>query len=1053
MKKITESAIEELAIKLLQNQGYDYMFGPDIAPDGAIAERLAYSEVILKGRLEHAIRILNPTIPRDSRAQVIRELDGLHSPDMIYNNEKFHNFLVNGIDVEFQKDGVLRGDKVWLIDFSEPKNNEFLIVNQFTVIENNHNKRPDIVLFINGLPLVVIELKNPADEKATVKSAYKQIETYKAMIPGLFNFNALNIISDGLEARVGSLSAGFQRYSAWKSRDGSQEESGLVSQLEVLVEGLLNKGTLLNLIKHFTVFEKSREEDPETGQISVSNIKKIAAYHQYYAVNKAVTSTIEAANPGGSRKGGVIWHTQGSGKSLSMVFYTGKLVLTLDNPTIVVITDRNDLDDQLFDTFANCKQLLRQVPVQAESRLDLRDKLQVVSGGIVFTTIQKFSPEEGESLYPLLSDRRNIVVIADEAHRSQYGFQAREIDIKDKEGNIIGKQTQYGFAKYVRDALPNATFIGFSGTPIEFTDRNTPAVFGNYIDIYDIHQAEQDDFTVKIYYESRLAVVDLPEKGKKLIRDLDEELEKEDLTATQQAKAKWTKLEAIIGSEARIKTIVSDMLDHYEQRRKVFAGKAMFVAISRRVADKVFSEIISRNPSWYNEDLKKGKVKVVMTAASSEGPELARHHMSKQQRRQIATRFKDPEDELNIVIVCDMWLTGFDVPCLHTMYIDKPMKGHTLMQAIARVNRVYLDKPGGLIVDYVGFAAELKKAMQVYSGSGGKGSPINMQQEAVDLMLEKLEVVQQFYQGFDYKRYFPADTAEKLSIILQAEEHILAQENGKTRYLNVIAVLSKVFALAIPHPEALRIKEEVSFFQAVKARLVKFEPEVNGRSSDEIDTAIREVIDAAIVSDRVVDIFQAAGLKKPEISILSDEFLAEVQGMKRKNLAFELLKKLLNEEINARVRQNVVQSKKLMEIMEEAIRRYKNKLITAAEVIEELIKLAKQIKQEDLRVEEMGLSMEELAFYDALANNESARNVMGDEKLRDLAIVLVDRIRKNASIDWNLKENVRAKLKVMVKRLLRKYGYPPDKQAIATETVLQQAKLFTEKWLNTENEG
>ncbi|KQC08028.1 MAG: DEAD/DEAH box helicase [Candidatus Cloacimonas sp. SDB] len=1051
MKKITESAIEELAIQLLQGQKYDYIFGPDIAPDGLIAERSAYSDVILRDRLAHAVKILNPAIPADSRLQAMRELENIHSPDLLYNNEKFHNFLVNGVDVVFQKDGDLRGDKVWLIDFNEPEKNEFLIVNQFTVIENNNNKRPDLVLFINGLPLVIIELKNPTDERATIRSAFNQIETYKAMIPVLFTYNALNIISDGLEARVGSLSAGFQRFTTWKSKDGSREESGNISQLEVLVEGLLNKRTLLDIIKHFTVFEKSREEDAETGQISVSNLKKVAAYHQYYAVNKAVTSTIKAANPGGSRKGGVIWHTQGSGKSLSMVFYTGKLVLALDNPTIVVITDRNDLDDQLFDTFANCKQLLRQVPVQAESRLNLREKLQVASGGIVFTTIHKFSPEEGESFYPLLSDRRNIIVIADEAHRSQYGFQAREVDIKDEAGKIIGKQTQYGFAKYVRDALPNATFIGFSGTPIEFTDRNTPAVFGNYIDIYDIHQAEQDDFTVKIYYESRLAVVELPEQGKKLIKDLDEELDKEDLTITQQAKAKWTKLEAIIGSNARIKTIVTDMLGHYEQRQKVFAGKAMFVAISRRVADKVFAEIIARNPSWYDPVLKKGKIKVVMTAASSEGPKLARHHMTKQQRRQIAARFKDPEDELKMVIVCDMWLTGFDVPCLHTMYIDKPMKGHTLMQAIARVNRVYLDKPGGLIVDYIGFAAELKKAMQVYSGSGGKGSPVNMQQQAVELMLEKLEVAQQFYQGFDYRNYFTAHTAEKLSIILQAEEHILSLDNGKTRYLNVIAALSKVFALAIPHPEALRIKEEVSFFQAVKARLVKFEPEVNGRSSDEIDTAIREVIDTAIVSDRVVDIFQAAGLEKPEISILSDEFLAEVQGMKRKNLAFELLKKLLGEEIQARQRKNVIQSKKLMEMLDEAIRRYKNKLITAAEVIEELIKLAQQIKQEDQRVEEMGLSMEELAFYDALANNESARNVMGDEKLRDLAAILVERIRKNASIDWNLKESVRARLKVMIKRLLRKYGYPPDKQAIATETVLQQAKLFTEEWLNSDN--
>ncbi len=1051
MKKITESKIEEFAIELLKDQGFDYLFGPDISPDGSHPERSSYSDVILLNRLKRVINTLNPSIPADAKTQAIRELQSIHSSDIIYNNEKFHNFLVNGIDIEYQKDGIMRGDKVWLIDFKNPLNNEFLVVNQFTVIENNINKRPDILLFVNGLPLVVIELKNPADEKATIKTAFKQIETYKAMIPGLFTFNAINVISDGLEARAGSLSAGYQRFSPWKSIDGTIEASSIISQMEILIAGLLNKHTLLDIIRHFTVFEKTRDVDIKTGQITITPIKKVAAYHQYYAINKAIDSTLIAAGKQGSQKGGVIWHTQGSGKSLSMVFYAGKLVLALNNPTIVVITDRNDLDEQLFDTFSNCKQLLRQVPVKASNRLDLRKKLKRSSGGVVFTTIQKFSPENREAIYPLLSDRKNIVVIADEAHRSQYGFRAKEIDVKDENGNIIGKQTSYGFAKYVRDALPNATFIGFSGTPIELTDRNTSAVFGNYIDIYDIHQAEEDDFTVKIYYESRLATVDLPEEGRELIKELDRELEAEDLTLTQQAKAKWTKLEAIVGSDARVRTVVSDMLDHFSERHKVFAGKAMFVSASRRIANKIFEEIIRLHPSWHVPDLKKGKIKVVMTAASSEGPKIARHHMSKDQRRQIANRFKDPDDELKIVIVCDMWLTGFDVPCLHTMYIDKPMKGHTLMQAIARVNRVYLDKPGGLIVDYIGFASDLKKAMAIYAQSGGKGSPVNMQQQAVDLMLEKLEVVQQFYQGFDYKRYFNADISEKLSIILQAEEHILSLEDGKSRYINETTILSKVFALAIPHPSALAIKEEVSFFQAVKSRLVKFERTGKGRTSEEIETAIRQVIDQAIVSDKVIDIFQAAGLEKPELSILSDEFLEEVRGMKRKNLAFELLKKLLNEEIHSRLKKNVIQSKKLMEMLDQAIRKYKNNLLTAAEVIDELIKLAKQIKKDDSRGEDLGLSFEELAFYDALADNESAKELMGDEKLKELAIVLVDRIRKNASIDWNLKESVRAKLKVMVKRLLRKYGYPPDKQAIATETVLQQAKLFTEEWLQVAN--
>ena len=1044
-----ESDIEELTLEKLQAQEYEYIYGPTIAPDGEHPERQSWDDVILSGRFKHAVHTLNPSIPDAAREEAIREVLHITSPELINNNETFHRYLTDGIEVEFQKDGITRGDKVWLVDFEHPENNEFLVVNQFTVIENNINKRPDVVLFVNGLPLVVIEVKNPADENATVKSAFNQMQTYKAMIPTLFTYNALLVISDGLEARAGSLSAGYSRFVAWKSREGKTEASSLISQLEVLVEGMLNKHTLLDLIRHFTVFEKTKREDPETGQTFIETIKKVAAYHQYYAVNKAVNSTIEAASTDGGRKGGVIWHTQGSGKSLSMVFYSGKLVLSLDNPTIIVITDRNDLDDQLFDTFAASRQLLRQEPVQANNRDDLREKLKVASGGIVFTTIQKFSPDDGEIIYPLLSERKNIVVIADEAHRSQYGFKAKTIDVKDENGNIIGKRTAYGFAKYVRDALPNATFTGFTGTPIELTDRNTPVVFGNYIDIYDISQAQDDRATVKIYYESRLAKVNLTEEGRKLIKDLDKELEQEDLTVTQQAKAKWTKLEAIVGSPDRLKNVARDALQHFEQRQEVFKGKAMFVTMSRRIAVEMHNEIIRLHPAWHNDDLKKGAVKIVMTAASSDGPDMAKHHTTKDQRRQIADRFKDPEDPLELVIVCDMWLTGFDVPCLHTMYFDKPMKGHTLMQAIARVNRVYLDKPGGLIVDYIGIATDLKKALSVYSQSGGKGKPAEMQEQAVELMLEKLEVVEQFYKGFDYQRYFKAETSEKLSIILAAEEHILNLENGKARYINEATVLSKAFALAIPHEQALFIKEKVAFFQAVKARLQKFETTSTGKTTEEIETAIRQVVDKAITSDKIVDIFEAAGIAKPDISILSDEFLSEIKGMKRKNLAFELLKKLLKDEIQARVQKNIIQSKKLMEMLENAIRRYQNNLITAAEVIDELINIAKDIKKSDARGEEMGLSEYELAFYDALANNESAREVMGDDKLCKLAVVLVNRVKNNASIDWSIKESVRARMKVLVKRLLRQYGYPPDKQVIATETVLQQAELFTEDWVRS----
>ncbi len=1042
-----ESEIEELAIDKLKAYDYDYIFGPTIAPDGNSPERSSWNDVVLVERFKQAIHSLNSRLPSGAREQAIREVLHIASPDLITNNEKFHRYLTNGVEVEFQSGGITRGDTVWLIDFEEPENNEFLIVNQFTVIEENVNKRPDVIIFVNGLPLVVIELKNPADENATIFSAFKQLETYKEMIPALFTYNALLVISDGLEARAGSLSAGYSRFSAWKTVDGQLESSPLVSQLEVLIEGLLNKHVLLDLIRHFMVFEKSKKADPKTGQTVVETVKKIAAYHQYHAVNKAVVSTQKAALTEGHRKGGVIWHTQGSGKSLSMVFYAGKLVLSLDNPTIVVITDRNDLDDQLFETFANCRQLLRQEPVQAENREDLREKLKVASGGIVFTTIQKFSPDDGETIYPLLSDRKNIVVIADEAHRSQYGFKAREIDVKDENGNVVGKQTVYGFAKYVRDALPNATFIGFSGTPIELTDRNTPAVFGNYIDIYDVAQAVEDNATVKIYYESRLAKIELDEEGKKLIKELDEELEKEDLTLTQQAKAKWTKLEAIVGTESRLKNVAHDAIAHFEQRQEVFFGKGMFVTMSRRIAVTMYRELVRFRPQWHDDDLKKGAIKVVITASSSEGPELARHHITKDQRRMIASRFKDPHDPLKFVIVCDMWLTGFDVPCLHTMYFDKPMKGHSLMQAIARVNRVYLDKPGGLIVDYIGIASDLKKAMAIYASSGGRGDPANMQEQAVELMLEKMEVVEQFFHSFDYRRYFSADTSEKLSIILQAEEHILSQDDGKRRYINEVNVLSKAFAISIPHPTAIGVKEKVAFFQAVKARLVKFEGGGNGRTSGEIETAIRQVVDQAISSDKIIDIFDAAGIKKPDISILSDEFLEEIKGMKRKNLAFELLKKLLNDEIRCRVRKNMVQSKKLMEMLENAIRRYQNNLLTAAEVIEWLIKVAKEMRDADKRGEDTGLSDEELAFYDALAENESAREVLGDEKLKELAIVLVDRVKNNASIDWNIKESVRARMRVLVKRLLRKYGYPPDKAAIATETVLQQAEMYTDEWV------
>lgn len=1066
MVKITESEIEKFAIELLEKQGFEYIYAPDIAPDSEQPERESFEDVILLDRLKSAVARINPAISPEDQTEALKQITRINSPELITNNETFHRLLTEGIKINVQNKGYDRGDLVWLIDFDDPDNNDFVVANQFTVIENNVNKRPDVILFVNGLPLVVIELKNAADENATVKSAFRQVQTYKQMTPSLFNYNGFMVISDGLEARAGTISAGFNRFMPWKTSDGKVEASPLIGQLETLIKGMLSKETILDLIRYFVVFEKMKKEDKDTGIITIETTKKMAAYHQYYAVNRAVESTLRASGyvdrqtvsdspesygvasvksqPVGDRKGGVVWHTQGSGKSLSMVFYTGKIVLAMDNPTIVMITDRNDLDDQLFDTFAASKQLLRQEPIQAENRTHLKELLKVASGGVVFTTIQKFQPDEG-NVYEELSNRDNIVVIADEAHRTQYGFKAKTIDDKNEEGQVVGQKVVYGFAKYMRDALPNATYLGFTGTPIEGKDVNTPAVFGNYVDVYDVLMAVEDKATVRIFYESRLAKIQLSDAGKKLVNEFDDELQMEDMTVTQKAKAKWTQLEALIGSEDRIQRVAKDIVDHFERRREVFEGKGMIVSMSRRIAAELYKAIIAIRPDWHNDDLKKGVIKVVMTSASSDGPDIARHHTSKDQRRALADRMKDPDDELKLVIVRDMWLTGFDVPCLHTLYIDKPMKGHNLMQAIARVNRVYKDKPGGLVVDYLGIAADLKKALSFYSENGGKGDPAIAQEQAVALMHEKIEIVSQMFSGFAYEDYFQAETSEKLSIILKSEEHILGIEDGKKRYINEVTALSQAFAIAVPHEQAMDVKEEVAFFQAVKARLAKFDSKGSGRTDEEIETTIRQVIDQALVTEQVIDVFDAAGMKKPDISVLSEEFLLEVKNMEHKNVAMEVLKKLLNDEIRARMKKNLVQSKTLMDMLENSIKRYHNKIITAAEVIEELIELGKEIQEIDKEPGEIGLSEFEYAFYTAIANNASACEVMEKDKLRELAVVLFEKVRENASIDWTVKESVKAKLKVVVKRTLRQFGYPPDMQKLATETVLKQAELIADE--------
>lgn len=1062
MTKLHESDIEQLLIGLLKTKGYKYLYGPDIAPDGDTPMRRSFEDVILRKKLEQAVKRINPSLSNSVLDEAVKTVLRISSTDMIANNEEFHRLLTEGVPVSVSKDGVERGERVWLIDFDDVWNNEFTVVNQFTIIENGHNRRPDVLLFVNGLPVVIFELKNAADENATIESAFRQIETYKTQIPSLFTYNELIVVSDGLEARAGSLSAGLSRFLAWKSADGKNLASPHISQLETLVCGMLRSDVLLDLIRSFTVFEKQKFIDIKTGITFVKNIKKIAAYHQYYAVNKAVASALRASGivkrenvvsedpeeyglksvkeqSVGDHRGGVVWHTQGSGKSLSMVFFAGKIIQLLNNPTVVVITDRNDLDDQLFDTFVASRQLLRQTPVQAENREHLKSLLRVQSGGVIFTTIQKFQPETG-NVYETLTERSNVIVIADEAHRTQYGFRAKTVDVRNEADEVIGSDVKYGFAKYLRDALPNATYLGFTGTPIESTDVNTPAVFGNYIDVYDIAQAVEDGATVRIYYESRLAKVYLSEEGRRLVEDLDKELNSESMNDVQKAKAKWTQLEALIGNPNRIKNIASDIVTHFEDRQRVFEGKAMVVAMSRRIAASLYDEIINLRPQWHSDDLTKGAIKVVMTSSASDGPEISRHHTSKEQRRALAERMKDPDDELKLVIVRDMWLTGFDAPCLHTLYIDKPMQGHNLMQAIARVNRVYKDKPGGLVVDYLGIASDLKKALSFYSDSGGKGDPTCQQEQAVEIMLEKLEVVEQMLHGLNFKQYFTSDVSGKLSWILKTEDFILGLDDGKKRFVNEVSALEKAFAIAIPSDRAMEVKETVAFFQAVKARLCKFDHTGNGYNDSMIETTIRQVIDDAVVSDKVVDVFDAAGIKKPDISILSEEFLLELKGMEHKNVALEVLKKLLENEIKSRSKFNVVEGKTLMEMLDSAIIRYHNKITTAAEVIEELIALSKTIVEKDNEAKRMGLTAYEYAFYTAVADNNSARELMGKDKLRELAVVLTETIRKNASIDWTIRESVRSKMTVAVKRLLRKYGYPPDMQLLATETVLKQAE-------------
>ena len=1046
MTRFTESEVEDAALEWLAGLGWAIAHGPDIAPGAPGAERAGYGEVVLERRLRDALARLNPDLPAEALGDAFRKLVRPEGATTEARNRAFHRMLTDGVTVEHRGgDGAVRGAQVRAVDFDDADGNDWLAVNQFTVVENRRERRPDVALFVNGLPLGLIELKNPADEDATVWTARRQLQTYRAELPSLFALNAALIVSDGTEARIGTLTAGREWFKPWRTISGETLADPGLPQLRVMLEGVCFPRRFLALVRDFIVFEDDGGGAPA---------KMMAGYHQFHAVEAAVEETLRAAGsrrsgPGfeeekgagryeagrraggapGDRRVGVVWHTQGSGKSLTMAFYAGRIVRepAMANPTVVVLTDRNDLDDQLFATFLRCRDLLRQTPVQAASRADLRRRLAVESGGVVFSTIQKFFPEEKGDRHPALSDRRNVVVIADEAHRGQYDF----ID---------------GFARHMRDALPNASFVGFTGTPIELRDANTRAVFGDYISVYDIQRAVEDRATVPIYYESRLAGLALDEDEKPRIDpDFEEATEGEEIERKEKLKTRWAQLEAVVGAERRVALVAADVVAHFERRAETLDGKAMVVCMSRRICVDLHRELVRLRPGWHHEDDDKGQVKVVMTGADDDPPGWQPHIRDKRRREALARRFRDAGDPFRIALVRDMWLTGFDAPSLHTMYVDKPMRGHGLMQAVARVNRVFGDKPGGLVVDYLGLAHELKRALAAYTESGGGGRAVLDQADAAAAMREKYEVCRALFHGFDASRWGAGAPAERLALLPAAQEHVLAQENGKERCLQAVLELSQAFALAAPHEEAIRIRDDVAFFQAVRSVLAK-RAEGEARPEEDLDHAVRQLVSRAVASDGVVDVFAAAGLEKPDISILSEEFLAEVRDMPRRNLAVELLRKLLTGELAVRRRKNVVQARSFAEMLERTLLRYRNRAVEAAQVIEELIQLARDLREANARGEELGLSEDELAFYDALETNDSAVKVLGDGILRDIARELVETVRSNVTIDWTLRENVRANIRRLVRRILRKHGYPPDKQEKATQTVLEQAEALSAAW-------
>ena len=1031
---LNEDLIEMAFIDQLTGQGFAFHHGPDIAPDSNNPQRKNFDSVVLENELLKAIEKLNPGVPSSAINEAYQKVLNLGTEDIMENNERFHTYLTNGVPVEFTKDGSSKGVNIDLLDIENLENNTYWTVNQLVIKENNVNRRLDVVIYVNGLPLVVVELKNATSEKATIRNAYTQIQNYKKDVPSIFFYNALCVISDGIDAKVSSVSAPFTRFLGWKA----PEDAGVQTDLQVMTKHMFDKRVLLNLIRYCTVFEAEEKKDQNTGLISISKIKKVAAYHQYYAVQKAVVQTLRATNSEhGDRKVGVVWHTQGSGKSLSMVFYSGQIIThpQMKNPTIVILTDRNDLDDQLFGTFGNCIGLLRQTPVQARNRDHIKELLKVSGGGVIFTTIQKFSPEEG-NVYDTLSERTNIIVVADEAHRSQYGFKGRLVEVED------GSEIRYGNAKYMRDALPNASYIGFTGTPIEKEDKSTLAVFGGYIDVYDIKQAVDDGATVPISYEARLVKIKLNNEVSDQIDSLVAEISETTEDQLEKSKKKNATINAIVGHPDRLKDVATDIITHFEARQEAFEGKAMIVGMTRQICVDLYAQIIAIRPDWHSDDLDKGMIKLIMTGSSDDPESFQPHRTTKQQRKELAIRMKEPGDQLKLVIVRDMWLTGFDAQSMHTMYVDKKMQGANLMQAIARVNRVYKDKPGGLIVDYIGIGQELRSAMGTYLQSGGEGDAFVDIREAIALMKEKFEIVEQMFHGFDYKAYFKAETNIKLQVLLGAQNFILSSQDLKDRFLKEIMSLSKSFAMSIPSFDADLIKDDVAFFQAVKARINKFNP--SGVKSDyEVDSAIKQIVDEALSSDGVIDVFQAAGIKTPDISILSDEFLLEVQNMQQKNVAFELLKKLLKDDIRLRKSKNISQAKKFSEMIETAVNKYHNNQIDSAQVLEELSAIAQEMRIEDNKAAELGLSEEEYAFYSVLNQNDSTK-MLDDHKMKELVHHIVDVIRKNATVDWSKRSDVRAKLRLTVRKTLMKYGYPPDLARMEADRVIEQSEALAE---------